>query len=44
MIGLNGVTPTIPSKKKIHVEGLKISIHSYEENKSATKGQLHERT
>jgi hypothetical protein len=39
-IGFNGVTPTIPLKKKIHVEGLKISIHSSEEKKSAIKRQL----
>jgi hypothetical protein len=37
-IGFNGVTPTIPSKKKIHVVGLKISIQGSEEKKSTIKG------
>jgi hypothetical protein len=43
-IGFNEVAPTIPLKKKIRVVGLKISIHSFEEKKSAIKGQLRAKT
>jgi hypothetical protein len=43
-IRFNDVAPTITSKKKIHVVGLKIFLQSSEEEESARKGQLYART
>jgi hypothetical protein len=39
-VGFNDVAPTIPSKKKIHMVGLKISLQSSEEEELVIKGQL----
>jgi hypothetical protein len=36
-VGFNEVAPTIPSKKKIHMVGLKISIQCSKEKKSVAK-------
>jgi hypothetical protein len=36
-IGFNEVGPTIPSKKKLYVVGLRISIQNSKEEKSAIK-------